>query len=184
MSELWTILREDRLVNSSLMERLVVWTYRLRHAGLTRGGPLGRLGAVLLGPWEFFLRTLFSGQISARCTIGRRFRLAHAWGVVIHPSVVIGDGCTIYHQVTLGVNEHRMDKRGPRVGNTVYIGAGAKIIGAIEIGDRAVIGANAAVVSDVPPYHTAVGVPAVCKPKRDRSLEPPAPKREEEGNTV
>lgn len=173
MSEIRDILKEDLFRNRTIMERLTVLTYRVRHWGVTRSPrPLWRLIGLAAAPAEFLLRLGISGQISGQCSIGRRVRFGHAWGIVIHPSVTIGEHCTIYHQVTLGVNEHRQPITGPVIGNRVYIGAGAKIIGAVHVGDDAVIGANAVVITDVPPNHVAVGIPAVCKPRRDRSMEP------------
>lgn len=178
---LWQQLAEDFRVNRAALERAVVCTYRLRHWGLTRAPRAAwRTVAVLLLPLEFALRLMMSGQISARARFGRRLRIAHAWGIVVHPSVVAGDDCHIYHQVTLGVNEHRADLTGPRLGNSVYIGAGAKIIGAVRLGDGATVGANAVVVRDVPPHHLAVGVPAVCRPRRDRTA-PEAAQNQESG---
>lgn len=173
MGELRDILKEDLFRNRTVMERLTILTYRFRNWGATRRPrALWRLVGWAAAPAEFLLRLGISGQISAQCSIGRRVRFGHVWGIVIHPSVVIGEHCTIYHQVTLGVNEHRRPIAGPRIGDRVYIGAGAKIIGAVRVGDDAVIGANAVVITDVPPNHVAVGIPAVCKPRRDRSMEP------------
>jgi serine O-acetyltransferase len=181
MSELREILGEDLYRNRTTMERLVVLTYRFRHWGRTRSPRLPwRLLGLALAPWEFLLRLGFSGQVSSECVIGRRIRFGHVWGIVIHPSVVVGENCSIYHQVTLGVNEHRHPITGPRIGDRVDIGAGAKVIGAVTVGDDCVIGANAVVVTDVPPNHVAVGVPAVCKPRRDRSLEGSRPVSEPE----
>jgi serine O-acetyltransferase len=167
---LWEILREDWQLQSSAIERGVVLTYRLRHWGRTRRPRWAwRLLSILLVPQEFLMRVLMSGQISAQAVIGRRIRIPHAWGIVIHSSVVVGDDCTLLHQVTLGVNEHRTIHIGPHLENGVYVGAGAKVIGAITVGERSVVGANAVVVEDVPASHAAVGVPARCKPRRDRT---------------
>jgi serine O-acetyltransferase len=169
------ILREDWRYQNGLLERLVVFTYRLRHWGRTRQPRvLWRPVAAALAPWEFVLRTMFGGQISASATIGRRVRIPHAWGIVIHSSVVVGDDCTLYHQITLGVNEHRALHQGPCLGDGVYVGAGAKIVGPITVGREAVVGANAVVIHDVPPRHAAVGVPARNVPRRDRT-HPDAP---------
>ena len=83
--------------------------------------------------------------------------LPHPNGVVIHEDAVIGDDCMIMQQVTIGMIG---TGQVPRIGNGVYIGAGAKIIGKVEVGDGARIGANAVVVDDVPAGCTAVGVRA------------------------
>ena len=81
-------------------------------------------------------------------------------GVVIGETAVVGDDVTIYQGVTLGGTGKQKGKRHPTVGNGVVIGAGAKILGAVTIGDGARIGGGAVVLKDVPPYTTAVGVPA------------------------
>ena len=81
-------------------------------------------------------------------------------GVVIGETAEIGDDCTLYHGVTLGGTSWNKGKRHPTLGTGVVIGAGAKILGPITVGDGAKIGSNAVVVRDVPPGATAVGIPA------------------------
>ncbi len=81
-------------------------------------------------------------------------------GVVIGETAQIGDDCTLYHGVTLGGTTWNKGKRHPTLGNGVIIGAGAKVLGPINVGDGAKIGSNAVVVKDVPPGATAVGIPA------------------------
>lgn len=100
--------------------------------------------------------------VFCNCIIGRGadfgpgFVLIHSMGVVINGKVRGGANIHLYHQVTLG-----SDRNGaPVLGDGVFISAGAKVIGAVKIGDGARIGANAVVVHDIPPYATAVGVPA------------------------
>jgi serine O-acetyltransferase len=98
--------------------------------------------------------------IHSRATIGRRLAIEHHGCIVIHGASVIGNDCMIRHGVTLG-NAGRADPFGaPHVGNRVDIGAGAKLLGRIRIGDDAVIGANAVVVHDVPDGQAVGGVPA------------------------
>ncbi len=99
-------------------------------------------------------------EIHPGATIGRRFFIDHGMGVVIGETAEIGDDVLIYHQVTLGGSSLEKEKRHPTVGNDVLIGMGAKLIGAITIGDHARIGANAVVTRDVPANSTAVGIPA------------------------
>ena len=84
----------------------------------------------------------------------------HGMGVVIGETAEIGDDCTLYHGVTLGGTSWNKGKRHPTLGRGVVIGAGAKILGPILVGDGAKIGSNAVVVRDVPPGATAVGIPA------------------------
>ena len=81
-------------------------------------------------------------------------------GVVIGETATIGDDCTIFHGVTLGGNGKEMGKRHPDIGNRVMIGAGAKVLGNIQIGNDVKIGANAVVLKNVPDCQTVVGIPA------------------------
>jgi len=80
-------------------------------------------------------------------------------GVVIGETAIIGDDCTLYHGVTLGGTTWEKGKRHPTLANNVVVGAGAKVLGPIEIGEGARIGSNAVVVKSVPPGATVVGVP-------------------------
>src|SRR5216110_780677 len=81
-------------------------------------------------------------------------------GIEIHPGATIGDDCTLYHGVTLGGVKWEKTKRHPTLGRRVVIGAGAKVLGPILVGDGARVGSNAVVVRDVPAGATAVGIPA------------------------
>ena len=107
---------------------------------------------------ERFVEVTTGISIPVEACVGKGLRIHHFGGIVIHPQAVIGEGCTIYHDVTLG------DLGGwggaPRIGNHVLIGVGAKLIGQIEVGDGSRIGANAVVLRSVPPRHLAVGIPA------------------------
>ncbi len=103
----------------------------------------------------------FTGiEIHPGATIGRRFFIDHGMGVVIGETAEIGDDVTIYHGVTLGGTSWKEGKRHPTLGNGVVVGAGAKILGPIHVGDGAKIGSNAVVVKDVPAGATAAGIPA------------------------
>lgn len=105
-------------------------------------------------------RWLTGVEIHPGARIGRRVFIDHGMGVVIGETAEIGDDCTLYHGVTLGGTSWKKGKRHPTLGNGVVIGAGAKILGPIMIGEGARIGSNAVVVKDVPPGATAVGIPA------------------------
>jgi serine O-acetyltransferase len=108
-----------------------------------------------------FIRIIDGAQIPAQAKIGPGLRLPHGGsGIIIHPQCTIGSNVTIYHQVTIGENEFSDDRLPPTIGNNVFIGAGAKIIGHVSIGDGAKIGSNAVVLRDVPANATAVGIPA------------------------
>lgn len=105
-------------------------------------------------------RGLTGIEIHPGATIGRRLFIDHGMGVVIGETAEIGDDVTIYHGVTLGGTSWRHGKRHPSLGDGVVVGAGAKILGPICIGENAKIGSNAVVVKDVPAGATAVGIPA------------------------
>ncbi len=98
-------------------------------------------------------------ELHPGATIGRRFFIDHGMGVVIGETAEIGDDCTLYHGVTLGGTTWNKGKRHPTLGRGVVIGAGAKVLGPITVGDNARIGSNAVVVKDVPDGATVVGIP-------------------------
>ncbi len=99
-------------------------------------------------------------EIHPAATIGRRFFIDHGMGVVIGETTMIGDDCTLYHGVTLGGTSWDKGKRHPTLENNVVIGAGAKILGPILLGEGARVGSNSVVVKDVPNGATVVGIPA------------------------
>ncbi len=96
----------------------------------------------------------------------------HGIGVVIGATATVKSGTVIYHGVTLGAKRICSGKRHPDVGRNVIIGAGAKILGPIRVGDNSVIGANAVVLNDVPENCLAVGIPARIVRRRDENAEP------------
>ncbi len=102
----------------------------------------------------------FTGiEIHPAAEIGAGFFIDHGMGVVIGETTTIADNVTLYHGVTLGGTTWKEGKRHPTLGSGVVVGAGAKILGPITIGDNARVGSNSVVVSDVPPDTTVVGVP-------------------------
>jgi serine O-acetyltransferase len=107
-----------------------------------------------------FSRWITGIEIHPGATIGRRVFIDHGMGVVIGETAEIGDDTTLYHGVTLGGTSWDKGKRHPTLGRNVVVGAGAKILGPVSIGDGAKVGSNAVVVKDVPPGATAVGIPA------------------------
>jgi serine O-acetyltransferase len=110
--------------------------------------------------------------VCCNCIIGRGAEfgpglvLIHSTGVVVNGQVRAGEQVHIEHQVTIGAER----RESPLIGNRVFIGAGAKIIGSVRIGDEARIGANAVVVDDVPDGATVVGIPAKVVRIREVSL--------------
>jgi serine O-acetyltransferase len=139
-----------------------IWFHRFAHW-------LWQRKMYLLARWlSQFARWLTGVEIHPGASIGRRFFIDHGMGVVIGETSEIGDDVTLYHGVTLGGVNLDKGKRHPTLGNKVVVGAGAKILGAIEIGEGSRIGANAVVVKPVPPESVVVGIPGqVVK----RSLE-------------
>ncbi len=130
-----------------------VWWHRVAHGLWTRD-------------WKWLARTIsninrfFTGiEIHPGAKIGRRFFIDHGMGVVIGETAEIGDDCTLYHGVTLGGTSWKAGKRHPTLGNGVVIGAGAKVLGPLNIGENARIGSNAVVIKDIPAGATAIGIP-------------------------
>lgn len=107
----------------------------------------------------FIARLLTNVDIHPGAVIGRRFFIDHGAGVVIGETAEIGDDVTLYHGVTLGGTSWNKGKRHPTLGSGVVVGAGAKILGPITVGERARVGANSVVVRNVPSERTVVGIP-------------------------
>lgn len=155
--------------------KTIINTYRIGH-WIFYNFKVPVLRKVILSIYRIWdsavLKILFQVEIPAECQIGPGLNLSHyGSGVIIHPKAVIGTNVTIYHQVTigsLGISHQMVDgsllsrsKDGaPIIGDRVLIGAGAKIIGPVHIGNNARIGANAVVVHDIPENATVVGIPA------------------------
>ena len=130
-----------------------LWGYRLAHWFWTHGGKF-------LGRWlSQWTRDLTGIEIHPGATIGQRFFIDHGMGVVIGETAELGDDVTLYHGVTLGGTSLNKGKRHPTLGDRVVVGAGAKVLGAITVGEDSRIGANAVVVKSVPANSIVVGVP-------------------------
>ncbi|BBP46492.1 serine acetyltransferase [Thiosulfatimonas sediminis] len=113
-------------------------------------------------------RWLTGVEIHPAAKIGSRLFIDHGMGVVIGETAEIGDDCTLYHGVTLGGTSWQPGKRHPTLGNSVVVGAGAKVLGPITIGNEARVGSNAVVLKSVDDKQTVVGIPArVVNPKGD-----------------
>jgi serine O-acetyltransferase len=130
-----------------------IWGHRISHWLWNRGA---RLAARTFAE---LTRILTGVDIHPGAVIGSGLFIDHATGVVIGETAEIGDDVTLYHGVTLGGSGADTGKRHPTVGDRVIIGAGAKVLGAIKIGDDSRIGANAVVVKPVPSSSVVVGVP-------------------------
>jgi serine O-acetyltransferase len=133
-------------VHAILMQRIAhrLWKFGLRY--------IARL-------ISWFARLLTNIDIHPGATLGRRFFIDHGAGVVIGETAEIGDDVTLYHGVTLGGTTWNKGKRHPTLCDGVVVGAGAKILGAITLGEQVRVGANSVVVKDVPSHRTVIGIP-------------------------
>jgi len=155
---------ENALVYSGLH---AIWAHRVAH----------RMWAVpaLRGPARVLsqLTRFVTGiEIHPGATIGRRFFIDHGMGVVIGETAEVGDDVMLYHGVTLGGRSLAKVKRHPTIGNRVVVGAGAKILGPIVIGDDSAVGANAVVVKDAPAGSIVTGIPARNRPRSPEERKP------------
>ena len=153
------ILQNDPAAKSSLEVVLcysglhALWFYRFNHWLWTHGL---RTTARFLSQ---FARWLTGIEIHPGAEIGKRLFIDHGMGVVVGETAIIGDEVTIYQGVTLGGTGKERGKRHPTIGNGVVIGAGARVLGNIDIGHNSRIGAGSVVLRSVPDDSTVVGVP-------------------------
>lgn len=173
----WQLLREDYEAHGRELSRPGFQAIAVHRFGTWRMGVKQRW---LRMPLSVAYRAMYRGvrnfygiEVPYTAQLGRRVVFEHQHGIVVHGSAVIGDDCILRQGVTLGLrNLERLDEA-PVLGRGVNVGAGAKIIGPVRIGDGAAIGANAVVLSDVPDGALAIGVPAQLVPRRNGSVEPP-----------
>lgn len=160
----WEVLTCYPGLHALQLHRLSHWLWGMRLRWLARW--LSHLGRWVTGI-----------EIHPGATIGRRFFIDHGMGVVIGETAEIHDDCTLYHGVTLGGTSWSKGKRHPTLQRGVVIGAGAKVLGPLTVGEGARVGSNAVVVRDVPPGATAVGIPArIITSERDQFREEKAEK--------
>jgi serine O-acetyltransferase len=146
-----------------------VWGHRVTHWLWLRGA---RLLARTLAE---LVRILTGVEVHPAAVLGQGLFIDHATGVVIGEPAEVGEDVTIFHGVTLGGTGRETGKRHPTVGDRVVIGAGAKVLGAIKIGDDSRIGANSVVVKEIPASSVVVGVPG-------QIVSRPSPGSEDESN--
>lgn len=149
--------RADVALNSPGLH--AIWAFRLAHHLWLAGG-LGKPVARIL---MTLVRAVTGVEIHPGATIGRRFFIDHGMGVVIGETAEVGDDVMLYHGVTLGGRSLAKVKRHPTLGDRVTVGAGARILGAIYVGDDVQIGANSVVVKDIPAGAVATGIPAAVR---------------------
>ncbi len=162
-------LREDWNTHERDLWRQGLWVMAVYRFGRWR---YGIRPAIVRVPFSFLYKLLFKFiqiitgvELPCEVSVGKRFRIDHFGGVIVSGDVIIGDDVVIRNGVTIGLR--RTGVRGsPKIGNRVDIGAGAKILGPITIGDDTTIGANAVVLEDVPPNSIAIGIPAKAIARR------------------
>jgi serine O-acetyltransferase len=168
---LWELIREDFEAHGRDATRPGFQAVAVYRFGVWRMEVEPKL---LRAPFSVLYRALFRSvrnfygiELPYSAKIGRRVIFEHQHGIVVHGQTVIGDDCIIRQGVTLGIRN--MDKlaEAPVLGRGVNVGAGAKIIGAVKVGDGAAIGANAVVLKDVPAGALATGVPAQLTPRKN-----------------
>ncbi len=131
-----------------------------------------RMGIPFFPRWLSQMGRFFTGiEIHPGAQIGEGFFIDHGMGVVIGETTMIGDNVLLYQGVTLGGTGKERGKRHPTIGNNVVMGAGAKVLGNITIGDNSYIGSNAVVIKDVPPNSTVVGVPGRITKQEGKKID-------------
>lgn len=135
------------------------WRYTVRPA------PLRKLFSLVYKVAFKLVQILTGIELPCEVELGRHFVIDHFGGIVVSGYARFGDNCRIRNGVVVGLSRVD-DPCAPVIGNNVDIGAGAKVLGRITVGDNVLIGANAVVVKDVPPNSIAVGVPAVVRPRK------------------
>lgn len=154
-------IRMDRAVNAGHSARTLLWLFRVATA--TRALPAAPrfVATPVRIAYRVMSTTVFGAEIPLGTQIGPGLTLPHCRGLVVHAAAAIGPGSTLRHNVTIGVRRSGESTPGvPRLGPGVDVGAGAQILGDIEIGAGARIGAGAIVLCDVPEGAVAVGNPA------------------------
>jgi serine O-acetyltransferase len=148
-----------------LIYRFGRWRYGVRPALL-------RKFFSFLYKFLFKLIQIVTGiELPCEAQIGRNFVIDHFGGIIISGYAQFGDNCRIRNGVVVGLRRVE-EKQAPVIGDNVDIGAGAKILGPIRIGNNVLIGANAVVICDVPDNSVAAGVPAQIRPRRESVMQP------------
>lgn len=169
-------LRDDYSRHGSNLKNTALWAlavYRFGTWSSRRAQPMRWITSKVYGALQLGVELATGISIPRETRIGAKIHLVHAGNIKIHSAAVIGDRVSIMHDVTIGSSVER--EGAPVIGNDVFIGVGAKILGSVRIGDGALIAANSLVVTDIPPGLTAIGVPARAIPHSKG-----APKRAED----
>jgi len=166
---MFDLLREDWRAHGQRWDSRGFWTMMVYRFGRWRYGIRWR---VVRLPFYFAYKLLkviaeiLTGiELPCETAVGRRLVIDHFGGIIVSGDVVLGEDCILRQGVTLGLR-HTGQRGSPVIGNRVDIGAGAKVLGPVRIGDDVAIGANAVVLSDVPANSIAVGIPARIRPRK------------------
>ena len=172
---LWALIREDWDTHDRdwtlagfralAVYRLGVWRMGIRSTWLRK--PMSFIYNILFR----HVRNHYGIELPYTARIGRRVLIAHQGTIVLHEHAEVGDECIIRHGVTLGAPSHRRSHDAPRLGKGVQVGAGAMILGDIEIGDYAAIGANAVVTSNIPPGAKVLVAPSRIIPRAQEDVD-------------
>ena len=146
--------------------RLFSWAYRALVKNKATWRLIKPLFEVAYRVTAFFVYNFKGIEIPYQATIGPGLRLVHPYSIILAPQTSIGENCTIFHDVSCGVNH--LDRSGyPRIGDNVVLYPGARVIGNVAVGSTVIVGANSVVVRDIPSNSIAVGAPAEAKKKID-----------------
>lgn len=167
-------IREDWHTHNRQWSRHGFWVLLIYRFGRWRYGiqwrPLRVPFSIVYKFLKFFSEMLLGTELPCEAVIGRRFVIEHIGGIVVSGDAIFGDDCVMRNGVTVGLR-NRGVRGSPTIGNRVDIGAGAKLLGPIRIGDDVAIGANAVVLCDVPANSIAVGIPARIIPRKSKGAE-------------
>jgi serine O-acetyltransferase len=158
---MWKDLRADYVKHGGTLRNTAYWAiavYRYGRWAMEQRGLTGWVANKIYGILFLFIELATGIMLHREVKVGEGFHLVHSGNIKIHPEVVIGDRVGIMHDVTIGTLPKTPGV--PRLGNDVFIGSGAKILGPLTIGDGGRVASNSLVFSDVPPGATAIGVPA------------------------
>ena len=161
LTQLFEALRDDYGRHGATLKNPAVWALAVYRFGVWSSaikGPAGKVASKLYGLMYLGVQVTTGMELNREARIGKALNIVHSGNTRIHPQAVIGDRCGLMHDVTIGTN---MEREGvPVLGDDVFVGAGAKILGPVRIGSGARIAANSLVLQDVPDGATAIGVPA------------------------
>ncbi len=161
-------LRDDYRTYQGDLSRRGLWcmvTYRFGNWRYTiRTGWVRKPFSLLYKVMKIVSEIITQVELPCEARVGRGLVIEHAFDIVVSGDAILGDDVILRNGVTIGLR-HTSQRGSPTIGNRVDIGAGAKLLGPIVIGDDVAIGANAVVLCDVPANHIAVGVPAKIRPR-------------------